>query len=387
MMKLLKRKELVFIIFLIIINIFLLLKPTGFGKDKDNAVRAKAQVIAVDNSQLEQRGIVKTGVQAVTVRISDGKFKGEKFISPNNLRGQLELDKIFEVGDKAFVVIDTVAGQLTFVNIIDHYRLNLELILFLIFVAILIGFSGWTGVKSVLSFIFTVLMIWKILIPAFLKGYNPIWVSLMVVTILTAVIMLLVAGINKKALVAFLGAMSGVLVTCVSALIFGVSFKIHGAVVPFSETLLYSGYGKLNLTSIFIAGIFIASSGAIMDVTMDIATAVYEVVLNNKTITKKEAIKSGLEVSKAVIGTMTTTLLLAYSGGFTGMLMVFMAQGTPVQNILNLTYVSAEILHTLVGSFGLVLAAPFTAILAGVILTSTDKNQGIEGAVLTDSIK
>lgn len=387
MMKLLKRKEFAFIIFLIIINIFLLLKPTGFGKDKDNAVRAKAEVIAVDNSQLEQRGIVKTGVQAVTVRILEGKFKGEKFISPNNLRGQLELDKIFEVGDKAFVVIDTVAGKLTFVNIIDHYRLNLELILFLVFVAILIGFSGWTGVKSVLSFIFTILMIWKVLIPAFLKGYNPIWVSLMVVTILIGATTLLVAGLNKKALVSFLGSMSGVIVTCVFALIFGVSFKIHGAVVPFSETLLYSGYGKLNLTSIFIAGIFIASSGAIMDVTMDIATAVYEVVLNNKTITKKEAIKSGLEVSKAVVGTMTTTLLLAYSGGFTGMLMVFMAQGTPVQNILNLTYVSAEILHTLVGSFGLVLAAPFTAVLAGVILTNKDRNQVVEGSVLIDSGK
>lgn len=386
-MKFFKRKEFIFVMILIIINIFLLLKPTGFGKDKDNAVRAKAAVIAVDNSQLEQRGIVKTGVQAVTVKILDGKFKGEKFISPNNLRGQLELDKIFEVGDKAFVVIDTVAGRLSFVNIIDHYRLNIELVLFLIFVAILIGFSGWTGVKSVLSFVFTVLMIWKILIPAFLKGYNPIWVSLMVVTILIGATTLLVAGINKKALVSFLGSMSGVIVTCIFALIFGVSFKIHGAVVPFSETLLYSGYGKLNLTSIFIAGIFIASSGAIMDVTMDIATAVYEVVLNNKTITKKEAIKSGFEVSKAVVGTMTTTLLLAYSGGFTGMLMVFMAQGTPVQNILNLTYVSAEILHTLVGSFGLVLAAPFTAVLAGVILTNSDNVQSVKRVTSIDNIK
>lgn len=369
MVSFIKKKEFIFIFLLIIVNLILLFKPTGFDKTKTESIRAKAEVIAVDNSQLEQRGIVKTGVQSVRVRILNGPFKSQEFTSPNNLRGQLELDKIFSVGDKAFVVIDTISNKLNFVNIIDHYRLTLELILFIIFISILVGFSGWTGVKSVLSFIFTVLMIWKVLIPSFLKGFNPILVSLLVVTVLIGVTTYLVAGINKKALVSFLGSMCGIIITCVFALIFGLNFKIHGAVVPFSETLLYSGYGYLNLTNIFIAGIFIASSGAVMDVTMDISTAVYEVVLNNPSITKKEAIKSGMSVSKAVVGTMTTTLLLAYSGGYTAMLMVFMAQGTPILNILNLTYVSAEILHTLVGSFGLVLAAPVTAVLAGIIFT------------------
>ena len=66
---------------------------------------------------------------------------------------------------------------------------------------------------------------------------------------------------------------------------------------------------------------------------------------------------------------MTTTLLLAYSGGYMALLMVFMAQGVPVVNLLNLNYVSAEILHTLVGSFGLVSVAPFTAFVGAFIYT------------------
>lgn len=299
-------------------------------------------------------------------------FKGTEFTSPNNLRGQLEIDKMFAVNDIALVVIDKVGNKLSFVNIIDHYRLNLELVLIFIFIALLIGFAGWTGVKSVISFVFTILMIWKVLIPLFLKGWNPIIVSLLVVTILVAVTTFLVAGLNRRALVSFLGSISGVIITCVFALLFGISFKIHGAVVSFSESLLYSGYGNLNLTYIFISGIFIASSGAIMDVTMDIATAVYEVVINNPKISKKEAIKSGFSVARAVIGTMTTTLLLAYSGGYMGMLMVFIAQGTPVINILNLTYVSAEILHTIVGSFGLILVAPLTSVLSGLLFTEKE---------------
>lgn len=74
-------------------------------------------------------------------------------------------------------------------------------------------------------------------------------------------------------------------------------------------------------------------------------------------------------MGRAAMGTMTTTLLLAYSGGYISLLMVFMAQGTPVDHILNYKYVAAEVLDTVVGSFGLVTVAPFTALMAGMLLT------------------
>ncbi|WP_313562701.1 YibE/F family protein, partial [Ruminiclostridium cellobioparum] len=104
----------------------------------------------------------------------------------------------------------------------------------------------------------------------------------------------------------------------------------------------------------------------------DIAAAVYELVEKNPRMTAREAIKSGFNIGRVVMGTMTTTLLLAYSGGYIGLLMVFMAQGTPIINILNLKYVSAEIFHTLVGSFGLVAVAPLTAIISGVMFTGKE---------------
>lgn len=79
--------------------------------------------------------------------------------------------------------------------------------------------------------------------------------------------------------------------------------------------------------------------------------------------------KSGMNVGRAAMGTMTTTLLLAYSGGYVALLMVFMDQETPPSNILNYKYVVAELLHTVIGSLGLVTVAPFTAFFAGVFLT------------------
>ena len=159
------------------------------------------------------------------------------------------------------------------------------------------------------------------------------------------------------------------MVTALIAYYFVGEFKIHGAVLHYSESLLYSGYASINLTQIFIASIFIASSGAVMDVAVDITAAVNEVVDKKPDISRREAIRSGMTVGRAVIGTMTTTLLLAYSGSYIGLLMVFVAQGTPVINILNLNYVSAEILHTIVGSFGLITVVPFTALTSGLLLT------------------
>jgi uncharacterized membrane protein len=179
--------------------------------------------------------------------------------------------------------------------------------------------------------------------------------------------MYLIAGFTKKAHAAFLGTLSGVLLTTILSLIFTHLFQISGAVKPFTETLLYSGYASLNLSQIFIAGIFMAASGAIMDIAMDVTSTIVEVQYHNPEITKKQLVLSGFRVGRSVIGTMTTTLLLAYSSNYMGLLMVFMAQGTPALQILNLNYVAAEILNTILGSIALVLTAPLTALIAGIL--------------------
>ena len=372
-----KRLQIIFIGIIILVTGILFKLPTGFENDlyKDS-IRIKAEIMEVNNDTVIQTGIIKQGDQSLKIKVLSGEKKGEVYEAVNHLKGQMEFDKIFEVGDKALVVLDLDSeGKVVFANVIDHYRMDIEGILFIVFVVGMILITGWTGVRAILSFIFTVLMIWKILIPSFLRGHNPVIISIFIVIILSFVIIFLVAGFTKKGITAFLGAAMGVLITSIFAVSFGYGFKLHGAVVPFSETLLYSGYPFLNLTSIFIAGVFIASSGAVMDVAMDIAASLDEIAQKKPEITTKEMITSGFTVSKSVLGTIVTTLLLAYSGGYTALLMVFMAQGTPVVNILNITYVSSEILHTLVGSFGLVLVAPVTSVIGGLILTKREKQE------------
>lgn len=106
-----------------------------------------------------------------------------------------------------------------------------------------------------------------------------------------------------------------------------------------------------------------------MDIAMDVTASVSEVKDKKPEISMSELIQSGYNVGRMVTGTMTTTLLLAYSGGYLTMLMLFVSKGTSINRILNFKVVAAEIFRTLVGSVGLVMVAPITAIIAGWILS------------------
>jgi len=361
-------KENVAALFTIMLIAVLLLLPNPFEKSiYPNAIKASALVLTVDNSMVKSSGIIRHGEQLCTVEVLQGQFKGSISEAVNSLSGQLEVDKFLIEGDKIFTVIDYVEDKVTHVTVIDFYRLDWELILSGIFIVILLWFARGIGFRALLSFIFTVLVIWKILIPCFLSGYNPILVGMLVTIVLTVIIIALVYGFDRRSLASIFGSTAGTLVTGIMAFIFVGQFKIDGAVMAFSESLLYSGYQHINLTQIFTASIFISASGAMMDVSVDISSALHEIVQKSPSISRRELIDSGFTIGRSIMVTMTTTLLLAYSGGYIGLLMVFMAQGTPVENILNLKYVSSEILHTIIGSFGLITVAPFTAVAAGLL--------------------
>lgn len=353
--------------------------PTGLENPAmtKNSLREKALVIETDNQHLENYGVVQTGAQDVKMIVRTGPFKGDTVKGSNVLMGQKRIDKVFVPGDKVLAVLrlDDEGRNITAARADDIYRVELIILLFALFAVFLIGFAKWTGFKALISFVFTAFAFWKILLPLFLKGYNPILVSFGVVILTTGAIIILISGFTRKGAVALLGSVAGVAVTTAMALIFGKLFRIPGAVQEFSETLLYAGFDFLSLSQIFISAIFISAAGAVMDVAMDIAAAQNEIVEKMPSISAKDLIKSGFNVAYPVIGTMTTTLLFAYSGSFTFVFMVFMSRGTPAISIVNTNFIAAEILHTLVGSFGLVLVAPATAIIGGYVYKFTRKEK------------
>ena len=347
----------------------LIFLPTGFegALTYQNADRVKARVISTDESDIVDTGLIRTGEQRCTVLILGGMFEGQETQAVNRLNGSLSQDKIFAPGDTAFIAVSHSGGEITAATMVDHYRLDKEGVLALIFLLLLVVFAGKTGLRAILSFAVTLLTMWKVLVPCLLKGYDPVAVAFLSVIFMNLVSLSLIYGWDRRCLASAMGAGLGIGVTALLGYVFTDALMIHGAVMESSESLLYVGLSNIDLTRIFIASVFIGSSGAIMDLSVDICSAVYEVTQKRPDISQKEAIFSGFAVGRAACGSTTTTLLLAYSGSYIALLMVFMAQGTPIEFILNYKYVSAEIVHTIVGSFGLITVAPLTAVTSGLL--------------------
>ncbi|WP_427337692.1 YibE/F family protein [Caloranaerobacter sp. DY30410] len=340
------------------------------NKQNSNLFEVKAIVFETDNSEVIQAGIAKIGFQSLVVEIKEGKYRGKKLKAVNQLVGKLDFDNYYKIGDKIIVSILEKDGEIKGVKAIDIYRQDWQFILFAVFILCLILYARFTGLKALFSFIASLFVIWNILIPALLSGKEPLFITSLVLTLLTAIIIFSVAGFTKKGIAAFIGTICGLFVTIGITVFFGNKLSLYGMTSPFAETLVFSGHLDLNMKHIFYAAIIIGASGAAMDIAMDVAASIEEIKIKKPGIQTRELIQSGFNIGRAVIGTMTTTLLLAYSGGYLTLLMLFMTKNSSLIRIINLKIVSAEIMRTLVGSIGLVLVAPITAIVAGWVFTT-----------------
>lgn len=308
MMKLLLKKQNNFLFTLIagvLLTGILIVLPTDYEDAVlyRDAERAVCEVREVDNSAVITSGLIQSGEQTCVLEVKNGIFKGKTIDGVNFLSGSLEKDKMYEAGDKALVTISHSGNEIKSAVMSDHFRLDKELLLLVLFVILLIAVAGKNGIQAIFSFIITVLLIWKVLVPCYLKGYSPVWTGIAIVVTLTLIIIFFVYGWDKRTVVATAGSLLGILTTCLLGILFTDLFKLHGAIMSNAESLLYSGYQNLDLTAIFMSSIFIGASGAMMDLSVDITSAV------------------------------------------------------------------AEVLHTLVGSFGLVTVGPFTALMAALLLT------------------
>lgn len=330
--------------------------------------RYRGLVLAVDNTHLQQYGFVKGGSQTLTVRLETGPQQGQEVKAGNLLMAKMESDNIYAEGDRAWVVLTTdVDGEVVSAMAYDHHRMGIEIYLLAAFGLLLVGFCGWGGVRALLSFGFAVLLLWKVFLPGVLRGADPILLALGLVVCIAGVTLFLVAGVSRRALVAWIGALLGVGLTAGLALLLFPQFKVHGAVLPFSETLLYSGFDHIDLGRLFVAAIFIGASGAVIDVAIDVAAAMGEVSEKRPDLPMGELIRSGFVVGRAMVSTMVTTLLMAYMSGFMALLMVLISKGVPPLQIVNMNLIAAELLKTVVGSLGLVAVAPFTAVVGGLL--------------------
>ncbi len=181
-------------------------------------------------------------------------------------------------------------------------------------------------------------------------------------------------GFTKKGFTAFLGTMSGLFVTALLTFLFGGTFKIDGMNQPFAQSVLFASSMRINILDIFYSAIVIGASGAAMDIAMDMSATIEELKYHNPTLTRRQLIKSGFNVGRSVIGTMTTTLLLAYSGGFLTLMILFLERDTTLLQILNMKIVTSEIIKIIIGSIGLTVVAPMTTYIGSYIYSFLERD-------------
>lgn len=331
----------------------------------------KAVVLTVDNMGSDPDQVYDME-QRVMLRVTTGKFKNQTFEVSNILSGNTVYDIPVKANEKVLVHIEEYDDGTVDVFISDYIRDTYIYVLMGLFLLILVLVGKTKGVKTVVTIALTVAMVFKVLLPAILKGYNPVLVTIFVAIAITVITMIFVSGFNKKTIAAIIGTVMGVVVAGVLAFIIGSKVKLTGLSTEEAAMLLYIPQEvNFNFKDLLFSGILLGALGAVMDVAMSIASSIDEIHKANPNVDKVGLFKSGMEVGKDIMGTMSNTLILAYTGSSIPLLLIFMAYDAPMMKMLNLDIIATEIIRSLSGSIGLILTIPITALVA-VILTKDE---------------
>ncbi len=343
----------------------------GFLLKSDNgeATHHIGKIISVNNERVTIVGTARLGDQKVTVQLSDG----QQVNMENLLTGALEYDEFYQTGDRV-----VVAKQGQRYHLVALFRLPVLIGLMVLFALGLLGYARKVGLYSLLSFIGSVAIIFGILIPGLLAGISPVLISSVTVIVLSSMIILSVAGWTYKGKAALSGTIIGLIITTGLCILTGKLLHLDGMTQPLAQPLLFENAMKLDMVGILYAAILVGASGAAMDVAMEMAATMEEIQFNSPAISRVDLLTSGLRVGNAVIGTMTTTLLLAYTGGFLTLLMLFASRGNDLIQVLNMKLVASEISRTLIGSMALIIVAPTTAWIASFMLTKPSAQGSVE---------
>ncbi len=232
-----------------------------------------------------------------------------------------------------------------------------------LFIFTLVLLAGWQGLKIAFSILLSILLIGIVLIPSFIKGLNPVPITLVLTVILAAISSTLSIGWNRKALVTIIGTLGGAIVAYLIAMVFADWSHLSGLNTE-EDRLFFQKNPTLNPRGLLLAGIIIASMGVVEDVAVSIASGVEEVREANPTITFKALFRSGMIIGRDHMGALANTLVFAYVGGSLSTLLLYTQYGGSWAKFINFDSVVDEIIRSLAGTIGLVFTVPITALLA-----------------------
>lgn len=336
----------------------------------DEVTDTYGKIIEVKGTKEVKTGTVVDRVQEVKVEIIEGEYIGEEFETTYTLSYDIagkimayELD----VGDKVLVQLSEDSEGNVTATVQDVVRSGYIIGMFVVFLLSIVLVGGKKGIKAILGLLYTIILIYLIMIKGIFKGDNAIISSIGTSMLVILGTFIIIGGFNKKITTAAIGTLGGVVSAGIMALIFNHLAKMSGACEDAIQLSINMSTINFDFRDLLFAGIIVSALGACMDVGMSIASSLDEIKMKKSDITWTELFKSGMNIGRDVIGTMTNTLILAYVGGSLTLILLFMACNMNIVEILNKETIAEQVISAIAGSMGVIYTVPITSFIYSIL--------------------
>ena len=309
------------------------------------------------------------GNQKLSVKVGSGQYKGEVLTVSNDFGPNFGVP--LSPGDGVALTIKTHENGEHIATVYEYNRIPVLAVFLILFCLVIALIGGKTGLKSLVGLIFTIICLFAVLIPLLFKGAPTVLTTFAVCAFIALVSFTILGGVHRKTISAFLGTAAGMFL----AMLFGLAVqslaKIDGLRIEDAEPLLQLKYAgaTIRLKGLLVAGIIISALGAVMDVAMSISSALEEVHAANPALKQQDLFKSGMNIGRDMVGTMTNTLILAFLGcEFTLILFLYSREMT-FYHLFSTAFVAIETISGLSSSLGMILAIPLTALISSTLIT------------------
>ena len=301
--------------------------------------------------------------QKLILRVDRGSIKGES-IQVDNGNEYVSANIFFKENDKLVLAsFEDEVGNPDYI-ITDYVRRDELLALFILFVFLVILIGRFWGLASLVGMAISFFIIFSFILPMILKGYDAVLISIIGSIIIIPATFGISHGFNRKTFYAMLGTIITLVITGLLSIFFVEATHLTGYASE-EAGFLSSALGTVvNVKGILLAGMIIATLGILDDITISQASIVNELKSANSKLTNAKLFAKAMNVGRDHISSLVNTLVLVYTGASLPLLLLFLESERSFLEVINYELIADEIVRTLVGSIGLVLAVPITTAIA-----------------------
>lgn len=332
--------------------------------DKVEVVKAVVEEVLFSNTDTVSGTALPFVVQNLKIQALSGDLKGQVFEIKNDYLPLKEGQKFYLTH-----TIEGDTGRVVF-TVGDVYRVPQMMFFVFLFIIIVLIFGGLQGVRGLFSLLGSLLVISYVLLPGVMNGISPMLLSILSSSLIIVFGSYITHGFTKTTSSAVIGMIITVLFTGLLAW-FAVDFvHLTGFESEESVYLNFNTEGRIDFSGLLLGGIIIGLLGVLYDAAIGQAVAVEELYRASEHMSPRRVYLRALRIGREHIGALVNTLAIAYVGASLPLLLLFYGSSLPFGVIVNKEHFAAEVVRTMVGSIGLVLAVPVTTLIAVLMLKS-----------------